>query len=173
MAEGPSRRLSAFNVQAWLKEHRHELVPPVGNKLLFDGEFKVMMVAGPNSRRDYHVEDGEEWFYQLVGDMTLKVVDGGEFYDVEISEGSTFCLPPRVPHSPQRSPGSIGIVVERQRREGELDTLRWYCEQCKSVLYQESFYCSDLVEDLPPIIQRYKSDRSKRACKSCGWEDVL
>ncbi|CDF36937.1 unnamed protein product [Chondrus crispus] len=88
-------RLQAFNIQKWLSANRHLLVPPVGNKLLFEGEFKVMLVAGPNARTDYHIEAGEEWFYQLEGDMVLKVVDDGALYDVPISAGETFCLPAR------------------------------------------------------------------------------
>jgi len=115
-----SNRLQAFNIQKWLAENRHLMKPPVGNKLLYSGEFKVMMVAGPNKRSDYHIEEGEEWFYQLEGSMVLKVHDKGEFYDIPINEGETFCLPARVPHSPQRMPNSIGIVVERERREGEI-----------------------------------------------------
>lgn len=105
-------RLKSFNFQKWLQSNRHLLKPPVGNKLLYDGEFKVMVVAGPNSRTDYHVEAGEEWFFQLEGSMVLRVVDHGKFYDVPIEEGDTFCLPAGIPHSPQRAPNSIGIVVE-------------------------------------------------------------
>ena len=44
-----------FNLQFWLAEHRAQLVPPVGNKLLYqDSELIVMAVGGPNSRKDFH-----------------------------------------------------------------------------------------------------------------------
>ena len=164
-------RLQAFNIQKWLSANRHLLVPPVGNKLLFDGEFKVMLVAGPNARTDYHIEAGEEWFYQLEGDMVLKVVDDGAFYDVPISAGETFCLPARVPHSPQRMAGSLGIVVERERRQGELDCLRWYCqrEECARVLFEREFVCTDLGKDLIPIMEEYYADAAKRTCTECGF----
>ncbi|KAJ8907352.1 hypothetical protein NDN08_007466 [Rhodosorus marinus] len=165
------KRLKAFNIKRWIDENREHFKPPVGNKLLFCNEFKVMIVAGPNSRSDYHVEEGEEWFYQFDGGMTLKVVDDGEFYDIRIEQGDTFCLPPRIPHSPQRDAGSIGIVVERERREGELDAMRWYCEQCKSILHEESFSCKDLVKDLPPIMERYWGSEDLRTCKQCGWKE--
>lgn len=166
-----ARKLRAFNFQAWLDEHRHELVPPVGNKLLYAGEFKVMVVAGPNSRTDYHIEEGEEWFYQLEGRLTLRVIEDGEFYDVIIDKGDTFCLPPRIPHSPQRAPASLGIVVERQRRPGELDALAWYCQNkdCRALLHRADFVCNDLEKDLKPVIDEYFADQAKRTCEKCGF----
>lgn len=167
-------RLQSFNIQKWLSDNRHLLKPPVGNKLLFNGEFKVMIVAGPNARTDYHVEAGEEWFYQLEGDMVLKVVEDGEFYDVPLSAGETFCLPAGIPHSPQRMPESIGIVVERERREGEVDSLQWYCrnEECREVLFRKEFFCKDLAEDLQPIIKEYYDDINKRTCGKCGFVET-
>lgn len=166
--------MQAFNIQKWLSENRHQLKPPVGNKLLYSGEFKVMIVAGPNFRTDYHTEEGEEWFYQLEGDMVLKVVDKGQFYDIPISQGDTFCLPSRIPHSPQRKEGSIGIVVERERREGEVDAMQWYCqnEDCKQILCKREFVCKDLVKDLPPIIREYYADEASRTCKRCGFVET-
>lgn len=163
--------MRAFNIPKWLSENRHTMKPPVGNKLLFDGEFKVMLVAGPNSRTDYHVDPAEEWFYQLEGAMVLKVMENDQFYDIPINEGDTFCLPPKIPHSPQRFPNSIGIVVERQRKHGEVDALQWYCQNsaCRKVLYHKQFFCADLVKDLPPIINDYYSDVTKRTCSTCGF----
>ena len=110
-------RLQAFNFQNWIKEHQHLLKPPVGNKKVFeDGEMTVQVVGGPNERTDYHDDPVEEFFYQLKGDMVLKVVDNGQFYDVPIREGEVFLLPPHVRHSPQRpQEGSVGLVVEAAR----------------------------------------------------------
>jgi 3-hydroxyanthranilate 3,4-dioxygenase len=168
------KRLAAFNIGAWLAENRHLLKPPVGNKLLYSGEFKVMIVAGPNSRTDYHVESGEEWFYMLEGNMVLRVAPDGDFYDVPLGPGDTFCLPAGVPHSPQRAGGSIGIVVERERREGEMDALQWYCQNktCRNILYRKEFFCVDLGKDLAPIISDYYTDGTKRACSECGFVEI-
>lgn len=134
----------------------------------------MMVVAGPNSRTDYHVEEGEELFYQFEGDMVLKVVDNSEFYDVVISAGDIFCLPPKIAHSPQRPPHSIGIVVERQRRPGEIDALQWYCQniECRDLLYRKEFFCEDVVNDLPPIIKDYYADEAKRTCAKCGFVET-
>ncbi|KAA8498713.1 3-hydroxyanthranilate 3,4-dioxygenase [Porphyridium purpureum] len=178
--------MEAFDLAGWMSNSSNlaALKPPVGNMLLYGNEFKVMLVAGPNVRNDYHVEAGEELFYQLKGDMVLKVVEGaasGEgsadvvFRDIHIREGSTFCLPAGVPHSPQRLPDSLGLVVERDRRAGEVDLMRWYCDQpqCKAMLYEEAFVCHDLVKDLPPIIAGYRADEAKRTCKKCGSVDTF
>lgn len=133
-----------------------------------------MIVAGPNSRTDYHIEKGEEWFYQLEGDMILRVVDQGQFYDIPISQGDTFCLPAGIPHSPQRMKGSIGIVIERERREGEVDAMQWYCqrEDCRQVLYRKEFICNDLVKDLPPIFHEYYANEANRTCTRCGFVET-
>ncbi len=140
---------SVYNLKAWVDENRKLLKPPVGNKMVYrDREFLVMVVGGPNRRKDFHIEDGEEFFYQIEGDI--------------------FLLPPRVPHSPQRPANTIGMVIERTRREGELDHLCWYCESCGEVLHDESFQLVDLGSQLKPIIENFYSDETLRTCKHCG-----
>src|SRR5690606_13933773 len=62
-----------LNLQAWIEQHRHLLKPPVGNKCIHDGDFIVMVVGGPNARTDFHLDEGPEWFYQLEGEMVLRV----------------------------------------------------------------------------------------------------
>ena len=105
-----------FNLFRWIDQNRDLLKPPVGNKLLFrDSGFIIMAVGGPNSRRDFHHDPGEEFFFQLEGDILLKTIQDGRFVDVRICEGEVFLLPPEVPHSPQRPAGSVGLVVERRR----------------------------------------------------------
>eukprot|EP00761_Pharyngomonas_kirbyi_P003453 gb/GECH01003457.1/.p1 GENE.gb/GECH01003457.1/~~gb/GECH01003457.1/.p1 ORF type:complete len:171 (+),score=27.08 gb/GECH01003457.1/:1-513(+) len=158
-----------LNINKWIEENRDKLQPPVGNYMLFDeGEFKVMVIGGPNIRSDYHVEEGEEFFYQLKGDMVLKVVENSnEFRDIPIKEGEMFVLPGRIPHSPQRFSDTIGLVLERERTANEEDALRWYCEACREIVYQEVFHCEDLGEQLKPVIQRYYASEERRTCKAC------
>src|ERR671937_3214835 len=95
--------LKPLNFKQWIDEHRHLLKPPVGNAQIWEGDrdFMVTVVGGPNARTDFHVNEGEEFFYQLEGDITLKVQDGGQIVDVPIREGEIFLLPARVPHSPR------------------------------------------------------------------------
>ncbi len=162
---------SAFNLQKWIDENRHRLKPPVGNEQLWKEEhpeFIVMIVAGPNSRKDFHVDEGEELFYQLEGDIVVRIVEDGEIHDVAINQGDIFLLPPLIPHSPQRSAGSIGMVVERKRREGELDGCQWYCENCGEKLYEEFFALTDITTQLKPVFDRFWADEAKRTCSNCG-----
>jgi len=162
-------RTPPYNLKAWIEENRHLLEPPVGNKMIWqDSEFLVMVVGGPNQRKDYHVEEGEEFFYQVEGDITVRLIEDGEPVDVPIREGELFLLPPRVPHSPQRPENTVGLVIERLRRPGELDHLRWYCEGCGEVLHDASFQLTDLGQQLKPVIEQFYADESLRTCKGCG-----
>src|SRR5262245_15162489 len=105
------KALPPINFKQWINDHRHLLKPPVGNKMVYeDADFIVMVVGGPNARKDYHYDEGEEFFYQLEGDITVKIVEDGTPRDVKIREGEIFLLPPKVPHSPQRPANTIGLV---------------------------------------------------------------
>jgi len=160
---------SAFNLRRWVDEHRDELKPPVGNKMVFrDSEFLVMVVGGPNRRKDFHVEEGEEFFYQIEGDITLRVMENGQARDIPIREGEVFLLPPRVPHSPQRPENTVGLVIERTRHSGELDHLVWFCESCGHTLHDAAFELEDLGRQLKPIIENFYADEKLRTCRDCG-----
>lgn len=133
-----------------------------------------MIVGGPNTRADYHIEEGEELFYMIKGDMCLKVMEQGRPRDIHIREGEMFMLPRRIPHSPQREANTIGLVIERERLPEEKDGLRWYVQNSETkepigtILYQEWFHCTDLGTQLKPVIERffaseeYKTNTPKR-----------
>ena len=162
-------RPSPLNLKAWIEENRDQLKPPVGNKMVWqDTEFMVMLVGGPNLRTDYHVEDGEELFYQIEGDMVVRLMEQAGPRDVTIREGEIFLLPPGIPHSPQRPAGTVGMVVERQRKPGEIDHLRWYCDGCGEILHQASFQLQDLGAQLKPVIEEYYASDKQRTCDGCG-----
>jgi 3-hydroxyanthranilate 3,4-dioxygenase len=164
------------NFWQWVEQHKNRLRPPVGNAIMFghNGEFKVMVVAGPNIRKDFHIESHEEYFHQIKGDMVLRIVDPNfpdhtVFRDIPIHEGEHFVLPAGIPHSPQRPADTLGIVLEVERKpEDPQDGLRWYCEQCKAVVYEEWFHCVDLGTQLKPVIERYFGSEELRTCKKCG-----
>jgi 3-hydroxyanthranilate 3,4-dioxygenase len=126
------------------------------------------VVGGPNSRSDFHVDPGNEFFYQLEGDMLLKTVQDGRVVDVPIREGEIFLLPPNVPHSPQRLVNTVGLVIERRRLAGERDGLQWYCDRCQQKLYEEHFALTDIESQFPPVFQRFYASTEHRTCKACG-----
>ena len=157
-----------LNLRAWVDEHRHLLKPPVGNVCVWDSSFLVMVVGGPNQRSDYHINPGEELFYQVEGDIVLKVVDGGQHRDIPIRQGELFLLPAGVPHSPRRPANTVGLVIEKKREPGQVDGFQWYCEQCGAKLHEEFVHVTNIVTQLPPLFQRFYGDESKRVCKACG-----
>ncbi|NNE05962.1 MAG: 3-hydroxyanthranilate 3,4-dioxygenase [Xanthomonadales bacterium] len=158
-----------INFQKWIEDNRHLLKPPVGNKVIWkDAEFICMVVGGPNQRTDYHYDEGPEFFYQIEGDMILKVMETNGTRDIKICEGEIFLLPPRVPHSPQRFEHTVGLVIERHRLDGELDGLLWYCEKCNHQLYSEFFQLTDVETQFPPVFDRFNSLEENRKCDQCG-----
>jgi len=159
-----------FNFKKWIDDNRHLLKPPVGNQQVYkaNDDFIVMVVGGPNSRKDYHYNEGEEFFYQVEGNIVLKIIEDGKPVDIHINEGDIFLLPPKVPHSPQRTEGSIGLVIERYRTDKENDGFMWFCESCNNKLYEEYFELTDIVTQLPKVMQTFYNSEELRTCNKCG-----
>lgn len=158
-----------INFREWIEEHRHLLKPPVGNKCVWEDEdFIVMVVGGPNTRSDYHYDEGPEFFYQVEGDMILRIMENGKPRDIPIKEGEIFLLPPKVPHSPQRFENTVGLVVERKRLPDEKDGLMWFCEKCNNKLYEEYFHLEDIETQFPPVFERFYASEEARTCDECG-----
>ncbi|WP_313297859.1 3-hydroxyanthranilate 3,4-dioxygenase [Stenotrophomonas sp.] len=164
---------SPINLHAWIEENRHLLKPPVGNKMIDNGDFIVMVVGGPNSRTDFHYDEGPEWFYQVEGEMVLKVQEDGAVRDIPIRAGEIFLLPAKVPHSPRRPPEGIGLVVERKRLPHEMDGVIWHCEHCNHKLHEEYFPLQNIETDLPKVFARYHASLELRTCSQCGHVDPL
>lgn len=163
-------RLSAFNFSGWIEKNKHLLKPPVGNAQIWeDADLMVTIIGGPNKRTDFHDDPVEEFFYQMKGDMVLKIADNGDFYDIPIREGEIFLLPAHTRHSPQRpQEGSIGLVVEPKRPPNELDAFDWYCFECNALVHRVEVELKSIVRDLPPIYDAFYSDEKARTCKNCG-----
>ncbi|MBT6859128.1 MAG: 3-hydroxyanthranilate 3,4-dioxygenase [Rhodospirillaceae bacterium] len=164
--------LSAFNLTEWIEKNRDQLKPPVGNaRVLPEGDFIVMAIGGPNLRTDYHDDPGEEIFYQLEGDMILRVMEEGGPRDISIKAGDIFLLPANIRHSPQRPADSVGLVVERLRKSGELDGFEWFCEDCNALVHRAEVQLQDIYKDLPPLFDSYYDDAGSRLCKQCGHQN--
>ena len=158
-----------FNFMQWIDNHRHLLKPPVGNKVVYeDTEFIIMVVGGPNARKDYHYNEGEEFFYQLEGSINVRIQEDGKAVDIPINEGEIFLLPPSVPHSPMRSEGSVGLVIERKRRDPEKDGLLWFCDKCNHKLFEKYFVLNSIEKDFLPVFREFYASEELRTCNSCG-----
>lgn len=159
-----------FNLHKWIEENRHLLKPPVGNQTMYQntGDFIVMVVGGPNSRKDFHYNESEELFYQVEGDVSVRIQEDGKIVEIPIKEGEIFLLPAKTPHSPQRGANTVGLVIEKVREGNETDGFLWFCENCGEKLYDEYFKLTDIVSQLPPVMERFYSDKDRRTCKNCG-----
>lgn len=159
-----------FNLQKWIDDNRDLLKPPVGNKNLYAdaGDYIVMIVGGPNARKDYHYNETEELFYQIEGDILVKIQEDGQAVDVPIKAGEMFLLPARVPHSPIRSEGSIGLVIERKREDSHNDGLLWFCDQCNHKLHETYFHLTNIEKDFLPRFKEYYNSENLRTCSNCG-----
>ena len=161
-----------FNLKKWIDDNRHLLKPPVGNQCIYkDAEnFIVMVVGGPNARKDYHYNESEELYFQVEGNIVLKIIDNGVPRSIPINEGDMFLLPPMTPHSPQRPENTVGLVIEKVRedKENEKDAFMWFCENCGNKLYEEFVFVEDIVNQLPPIMNNFYASLENRTCKKCN-----
>jgi 3-hydroxyanthranilate 3,4-dioxygenase len=160
-----------FNLNKWIQENRHLLKPPVANKNLYAdaGDYIVMIVAGPNARKDYHYNETEELYYQLEGDITVKIQEDNQAVSIPIREGEMFLLPARVPHSPIRTANSIGLVIELKRTDEDMmDGLQWYCENCNNQLHQYVFHLENIEKDFIPRFRDFYASEDLRTCKKCN-----
>ena len=163
--------LAPFNLREWIENNRDLLKPPVGNKNLYleAGDFIVMIVGGPNARKDYHYNESEELFYQLEGDITVKVQYEGKMQEMQIREGELFLLPAKTPHNPIRGAGTVGLVIERVRKNTDLeDGLMWFCEKCNNPLHTERFELEDIEKDFLPRFKKFYTSEKLRTCSKCG-----
>ncbi len=159
-----------FNLRNWIEANRDILKPPVGNKNLYHdaGDYIVMIVGGPNARKDYHYNETEELFYQLEGEILVKVQDEGKSVDVPIKEGEMFLLPANVPHSPIRPANTVGLVVELKRKDGQQDGLQWYCDNCNNKLHDTYFPLTNIEKDFLPRFREFYGSEELRTCSNCG-----
>lgn len=162
-----------FNLRQWIEDNRDILKPPVGNKNLYHqaGDFIVMVVGGPNARKDYHYNESEELFYQLEGDITVRIQEDGKARDVLIKEGEMFLLPGKVPHSPMRGANTVGLVIEKVRDANDTDGLLWFCDNCNNKLHETYFKLDNIEKDFLPRFKEFYSSEKLRTCSNC--QEVL
>ena len=161
--------LSAFNLQQWIEDNKAAFQPPVANKEVWpQSEFIFQIIRGPNARNDFHIDPGDEIFYQLEGTIRVDVMEDGARKQNVLHQGDVLLVPAGVPHSPLRPAGSWGLVVERKRRLDELDGILWFCDQCDARLYERSFSCQNIETEIKAAIEAFYADEALRTCRSCG-----
>jgi len=162
--------IKPFNLTKWIEENRDLLKPPVGNKNLYidSGDYIVMIVAGPNARKDYHYNEKEELFYQLEGNICVRIQEDGKAVEMHLGEGDMFLLPANVPHSPSREANSIALVIERKRSGGEKDGLMWFCDSCNEKLHETYFELKNIETDFQSRFREFYNSETLRTCKKCG-----
>ena len=109
----------------------------------------------------------QEGFYQIEGDILVKTQQNGKLVEVPIKEGEMFLLPPKIPHSPVESEGSIGLVIERKIKKDK-DGLMWFSEKANALLYEEYFNLTNIEKDFLPVFKRFYSDEKLRTCPITG-----
>jgi len=160
-----------FNLQKWIDDNRDLLKPPVGNKNLYveAGDFIVMIVGGPNARKDYHFNESEELFYQIEGDANVTIQEDGQAKKITIKEGEIFLLPANIPHSPARGENTVGLVIERVRKGTNMtDGLMWFCDECNHKLHEYRFPLEDIERDFQSRFKDFYSSEELRTCDNCG-----
>ena len=160
-----------FNLQMWIEENRDKLKPPVGNKNMYkdSGDYIVMVVAGPNARKDYHYNETEELFYQLEGNIEIHIQEDRQKKTMKLGPGDMYLHPAKVPHSPVRYAGSIGLVIERKRADMQVDDgLLWFCDNCNNKLYEVYFTLEDIEKDFLKHFELFYGSESLRTCDKCG-----
>ena len=160
-----------FNLKGWIDDNRDLLKPPVGNKNLYKeaGDYIVMVVGGPNARKDYHYNESEELFFQIEGDVTVRIQEDGQAKDIQIKEGEMFLLPAGIPHSPMRGENTVGLVIERVRKGTDLmDGLFWFCEKCNTQLHSYKFKLENIEKDFIPRFKEFYGSTAMLTCSNCN-----
>jgi 3-hydroxyanthranilate 3,4-dioxygenase len=164
--------LNPFQINQWILDNGDKLKPPVGGETLWkDSNLMITIVGGPNKRTDYHIDAFEEFFYQIKGDIVLRIQQDDRARDVSIKEGDVYLLPAYVPHAPMRPAGTVGMIAEiKRKKEDPLDGFAWFCESCNHQLFRKDAHIEVLERDMPPIFEAYYADPKNQVCDRCGHQ---
>ena len=163
---------STYDLNRWIEENQKHFSPPqrTNRLLIHEKDFMVMILRGPNVRLDFHIEPGDEFFYQIEGDIELHMKSPGTKREiVRIRQGEIFLCPGGVPHSPRRGEGTWGLVIERKRRPEENEEFVWICERCDEKVLSQVVTQGDVPTQVKQIYEKFNEDQSLRTCGSCGY----
>jgi 3-hydroxyanthranilate 3,4-dioxygenase len=164
--------LSTFHLKRWIEENQSYFNPPfrTNRLLVHHKDFLVMILRGPNTRLDFHIEPGDEFFYQVDGDMELHVKPEGERRQiVKIKQGEIFVCPGGLPHSPRRFENTWGLVIERKRRDDEKEEFAWFCESCDALVLSRVVNQGNIPSQVSAVYQEFNEKEQLRTCGACGY----
>ena len=164
--------LSTYHLRRWVEENKNLFSPPqkTNRLLVHHKDFLVMILRGPNVRLDFHIEPGEEFFYQIEGGIELHLKPEREKREVvKIGEGEIFLCPGNVPHSPRRPANTWGLVIERKRKPEEKEEFVWFCEKCDEKVLHSTVAQGDVGHQVTKIYEAFNADDIIRTCKACGY----
>lgn len=165
-------KMQARSQSIWgiIENNKDLLKPPVNNTVLWqDSQFLVMLVGGPNARREFHVSPSDEIFYQVKGSCYVEIInDENKREVIEVKEGEMFVLPGNVPHSSHRVADTYGMVIEYKRKEGELEDLVWLCEKCDHELHRVTLQVTNIGQQIAEGIAHFNATEELRTCEKCN-----
>ena len=160
----------AIHLMQWIEANAQAFLPPVANKEVFpESEFIFQIIRGPNARNDFHIDPGDEIFYQLAGDITVQIMDDGTRRDVAVREGEVFLCRAGTPHCPVRPPATWGLVIERKRKADENESFLWFCEKCDEKVLSHTIPQGDFTQQVLMMYEAFNADEKRRTCQSCGY----
>ena len=74
-----------------------------------------------------------------------------------------------MPHSPRRFDNTWGLVIERKRRQDEIEEFAWYCEQCDELVLSRIVNQGNIPSQVSALYGEFNADPEMRTCKSCGY----
>ena len=164
--------LSTYHLKRWVEENKNLFSPPykTNRLLVHHKDFLVMILGGPIVRLDFHVDPGDEFFYQIEGDMELHLKPVGEKREiVKIRQGEIFLCPGSVPHSPRRPENSWGLVIERKRKPEENEEFVWFCEKCDDKVLSRTVIQQDVGSQVSKVYEEFNANPKLRTCTKCGY----
>jgi 3-hydroxyanthranilate 3,4-dioxygenase len=163
--------LTGFNLRHWIDQNRGDW----GQRRVIwqDSDFIAFVTRGPNRRKDFHINPGDEIFYQLEGELNLHYLNQDQHELAVLKAGDLFLMPRNVPHSPRRGEGSWTFVIERRREKTESDRFIWACERCGHNLYETTVRFDDPSDAVARATQAVQADSKLATCGNCGERLVL
>jgi 3-hydroxyanthranilate 3,4-dioxygenase len=157
--------LTGFNLRHWIDQNRGDW----GQRRVIwqDSDFIAFVTRGPNRRKDFHINPGDEIFYQLEGELNLHYLNQNQHELAVLRAGDLFLMPRNVPHSPRRADGSWTFVIERRREKTESDRFIWACEQCGNNLYETTVRFDDPSDAVARATQAMQADPKLATCGKC------